>query len=132
MPAFFDTNVPVYVTSGDEAKARRAQDLIAQGGWISVQVLNEMTRVLRGKLGYSWTVTRAALTEVRSALEVIPVDIETHQLGLDLAERYRLAVFDAMIAAAALQSGCDTLYSEDMHSGLRIDGRLTLVNPFGA
>ena len=33
-----------------------------------------------------------------------------------------------MIAAAALDSGCDTLWSEDMHDGLVIDGRLTVVN----
>jgi predicted nucleic acid-binding protein len=35
-----------------------------------------------------------------------------------------------MIAAAALGAGCDRLWSENMHDGLGIDGRLTVVNPF--
>ncbi len=47
-----------------------------------------------------------------------------------LAERYCLSVYDAMIAAAALTAECDTLYSEDMHDGLVIDGRVRIVNPF--
>ncbi len=48
------------------------------------------------------------------------------------AERYGLAVYDAMIAAAALLADCDTLLSEDMQDGLVIDGRLRVVDPFAA
>jgi predicted nucleic acid-binding protein len=35
-----------------------------------------------------------------------------------------------MIIAAALQAGCETLYSEDMHHRQMIDKRLQIVNPF--
>jgi predicted nucleic acid-binding protein len=37
-----------------------------------------------------------------------------------------------MIVAAALHADCDTLWSEDMHDGLVIDGRLRVLNPFRA
>jgi predicted nucleic acid-binding protein len=49
-----------------------------------------------------------------------------------LAERYRLSLYDAMIAAAALLAGCATLWSEDMQHGMTLDGRLRVVDPFRA
>ena len=53
-----------------------------------------------------------------------------HEDGLRIARRHRLGVFDALLVAAALRSGCDTLWSEDMHHGLVVDGRLRVANPF--
>ena len=42
---FFDTNVLLYLLSADAAKADRAEELLAIGGTISVQVLNEFADV---------------------------------------------------------------------------------------
>ena len=47
-----------------------------------------------------------------------------------MAERFRLSVYDGLIVAAALETGCDVLYSEDMHHGLVVDRRLRIENPF--
>lgn len=47
-----------------------------------------------------------------------------------LAQRYSLSWFDALIVAAALECGCDTLYSEDLRTGQLFDGTLRVVNPF--
>lgn len=58
------------------------------------------------------------------------LSVETHETGILLAERYSLSVYDAMIAAAALQANCETLWSEDMQNGALIEGRLRIVNPF--
>jgi predicted nucleic acid-binding protein len=58
------------------------------------------------------------------------MSIEIHDAGIHLAERYRLSVYDAMIAAAALLAECETLFSEDLQNGLVINGRLRVVNPF--
>lgn len=58
------------------------------------------------------------------------LDEALHKDGLRLARRYRLSVYDGMIVAAALTANCDILYSEDMHHGLIVDGRLQIVNPF--
>jgi predicted nucleic acid-binding protein len=129
---FFDANVLVRVASGDSAKAERAEELILKGGIISVQVLNEAANVARRKMGLSWPETEAFLSTMRGLLSVQSVTIETHETGLALAERYGLSIYDAMIAASALEADCDTLWSEDMQDGMLIDGRLRLANPFRA
>ncbi|MDR3467639.1 MAG: PIN domain-containing protein [Xanthobacteraceae bacterium] len=131
MPAsFFDTNVLVYVASGDPAKANRAEAAIAAGGAISVQVLNELANVARRKMQMSWDDTHALLTTLRGLLTVHPLTIETHETGLELAERYGFSTYDAMIAASALHAGCDTLWSEDMQHGIVLGEGLRIVDPF--
>ncbi|MBV8167423.1 MAG: PIN domain-containing protein [Alphaproteobacteria bacterium] len=133
MPAsFFDTNVLVYLASGDDEKADRAEEVVAAGGAISVQVLNELANVARRKMQMSWADTHALLSTLRSLLTVHPLTIETHETGLGLAERYGLSTYDAMIAAAALHAGCDTLWSEDMQDGMTIEDALSITNPFAA
>jgi predicted nucleic acid-binding protein len=127
---FFDSNVLLYVASGDPAKADRAERLIGDGGTISVQVLNEIANVARRKMGMSWTETRAFLSLVRSLLPVQPLTINVHETGLVLAERYGLSIYDAMIAASALHADCDTLWSEDMQDGMALGDRIRIVNPF--
>lgn len=131
MPAnFFDTNVLVYLASGDPVKADQAERVIGAGGAISVQVLNEVANVARRKMQLSWTETHAFLNMVRNVLTIHALTVETHEIGLRLAEKYRLSIYDAMIAASALQAGCDTLWSEDMKHGLAVDGILRILNPF--
>ena len=130
--SFIDTNVLVYLASGDPAKADRAEQIAAAGGTISVQVLNELANVLRRKMGLSWTETRTFLSTMRALLAVEPMTADGHDLGLAIAERYGLSIYDAMIAASALQADCDTLWSEDMHDGLVIENQLRIANPFRA
>lgn len=131
MPAsFFDTNVLVYLASGDAARADRAEETIAGGGSISVQVLNELANVARRKLQMSWDETHALLDTLRGLLTVHPNTIETREAGLRIAERYGLSLYDAMIAASALDAGCDTLWSDDMQHGMTLDGSLRIANPF--
>jgi predicted nucleic acid-binding protein len=129
---FFDTNVLIYLASQDAAKADRAEAVISDGGAISVQVLNELANVARRKMKMSWQDTHAFLSLLRGLLNVHPLAVETHETGLALAERYNLAIYDAMIAASALAADCDRLWSEDMQDGMVIDGRLRIVDPFRA
>ena len=128
--SFFDTSILVYIASGDTAKADRAEAVIAAGGAISVQVLNELTNVARRKMHLSWADTHALLTLMRGLLTVHPVTIRTHETGLELAERYGFSTYDAMIAASALDAGCDTLWSEDLQHGMVLSEGLRIVNPF--
>jgi predicted nucleic acid-binding protein len=128
--SFVDTNVLVYLASGDPAKADRAEQIAAAGGTISVQVLNELANVARRKMGLSWPETHAFLSAVRALLQVEPMTAEVHDLGLAAAERYRLPIYDAMIVASALQADCDTLWTEDMQDGQVIENRLRIANPF--
>ena len=128
--SFFDTNILVYIASGDATKADRAEAAIATGGAISVQVLNELTSVARRKMQMAWSDTHALLSMLRDLLTVHPLTVEIHETGLGLAERYRFSIYDAMIAAAALHAGCDTLWSEDMQHGMTLDEGLRIVDPF--
>ncbi len=131
MPAsFFDSNVLLYIASGDSDKADKAEKVLAQGGSISVQVLNEIANVARRKMRLGWSETHEFLSLVRGLLIVHPVTVETHEDGLALAERYGLSTYDAMIASAAMRAECETLWSEDMQHGMLLDGRLRVVDPF--
>jgi predicted nucleic acid-binding protein len=126
---FFDTNVILYLLSEEAAKANRAEEILASGGIISVQVLNEFAAVASRKLAMEFGEIREVLATVRAVCTIKPVDIETHELGLDLAQRHRFSIYDALIVAAALRAGCKILYTEDLRHNQRIEG-MTIRNPF--
>lgn len=127
---FVDTNVLLYLLSDDAAKAERAEALLSSRIVISVQVLNEFANVARRKLGLPWPEVEQALIDIRRFASVQPLVLDTHERGLALAKRYQLSVYDAMIAAAALEAGCTTLASEDFSNGQRFENSLTIRNPF--
>ena len=128
--SFFDSNVLLYAVSADSAKADRAEELIEVGGTISTQVLNEVVNVARRKMRLSWPETHGLLSMIRDVLAVEPLTIAVHATGIELAERYNLSVFDAMIAASALHAGCDTLWSEDMQDEMLLADRIRIIDPF--
>ena len=127
--SFFDTNVLLYLLSKDAAKADRAEALLASSGVVSVQVLNEFASVASRKLAMTIAEIREILSTIRAACAVIPLDIETHDLGLDIAERHRFSIYDALIVAAAVRAGCAILYTEDLQQGQVIE-KLQIRNPF--
>lgn len=127
---FFDTNIVLYLLSGDNVKADRAEELLAIGGIISVQVLNEFTSVALKKLRMSWPEIRDVLAQVRAVCPVEGLSLDTHDRAVQVAERYGLSFYDALIVAAALIAGCSTLYSEDLQDGQVIERQLTISNPF--
>jgi len=130
--SFFDTNIVLYLAAADPTKADRAEALLGQGGTISVQVLNEATHVLRGKLAFSWPETLDFLNLIRGLVTIEPVTLQTHETALAMAQRYQISIYDALIAAAALHADCDTLLSEDMQHNLLLAGHLRIRNPFRA
>jgi predicted nucleic acid-binding protein len=129
--AFFDTNVLVYAFGQDDQRTPTADALLASGGVVSVQVLNELASVARRKLQMSWPDITTALESVKALCpSPIPITIETHDDALRLAVRHGFHIYDALIVAAALEGECDILYSEDLQARQVIDGRLTIRNPF--
>jgi len=128
--AFFDTNVLVYAFANDDAKRARAQQILAVGGVISVQVLNEFANVLSGKQRQDWPRIEAALVVVEAWFRSIrPLTLDTHRAALAFARDDGIGIYDALIVAAALEAECVTLFSEDMQHGRRF-GDLEVVNPF--
>jgi predicted nucleic acid-binding protein len=126
---FVDSNIVLYLLSGDAAKADRAQSLLEAGAVISVQVLNEVTSVCLRKLKMPWQEVDALLLAVKAACDVVPLTVASHEKAVELAKRFQLSFYDAHIVACALISGAPLLLTEDMHAGLLIDG-LALQNPF--
>lgn len=129
--AFFDSNVLIYSVTANDARQPVARTLVTGGGVISVQSLNEFVNVARRKLKMPWDDVLMAEDLILASCEPpLTLTFGLHQRGVGLAERYKLALYDAMIVSAALTAGCDILYSEDMHEGFVIDGTLTVRNPF--
>ncbi|HWZ66650.1 MAG TPA: PIN domain-containing protein [Stellaceae bacterium] len=127
---FLDSNVLVYGFTSDP-RAHKAQELLARGCTAGVQGLNEFVNVARRKLGMTWVEVRDALAAIRTLCPtILPIDIDTHTDALQIAERYRLSIFDALMVTAALRVDCRILWSEDMHDGLIVEGRLRVANPF--
>ncbi|MDD4916021.1 MAG: PIN domain-containing protein [Methylococcales bacterium] len=79
--------------------------------------INEFASVASRKLGMSYAEIREYLVTLRAICDVRPLTVETHLLGLDMAERYGFSFYDSVIVSSALLSDCTTLYSEDMQHG---------------
>jgi len=127
--AFLDTNILVYAQQTGP-KATVAQDLLAKGGSIGEQVLNELASVLRKKLVRSWYDVELVLDDIDKALDpALPLTAKTNRAALSLAGQHGLSFYDALIVASAIEADCDTLFSEDLRHGRRF-GSLVVVNPF--
>ena len=84
MRPFVDTNVLLYLISADEAKAARAEAVLAAGVVISVQVLNEFANVARRKHGLSWDELPSVLADLAALADVRDLTLATHQRGVAL------------------------------------------------
>ncbi len=129
--AFLDSNVLIYSMVSGDSRRKRAQQLVAQGGVISVQVLNEFVAVARRKLRMPWENVIEALDAVRMLFpSPVSITLDTHEAALKIAQQYGFGIYDAQIVSSAIEANCSTLYSEDMQDGQVIDERLTIRNPF--
>ena len=97
---------------------------------VSTQVLIELRAVLTRKLkpAPSSQDTRAAL-EALARFEVVPTNASLVLDAHELSRIERLSWFDALIVEAAIRSGCERLYSEELGQG-RVFGALRVSNPF--
>lgn len=129
--AFFDTNVFVYAIVQDDPRSSRAEELIVEGGTVSMQVLYEFAAVVRRKAKMPWDEIRFAMENIKALCpDPLAITIDTHREAVAIAERYGYRIYDALIAASALEARCTILYSEDMQDGQVIDRKLTIQNPF--
>jgi predicted nucleic acid-binding protein len=92
-------------------------------------VLNEAASVCRRKLKLPWSEVHELLDAVKACCEVVTLSLATHESALQLAERYQLPLYDALICASAQAVGAEVLYTEDLHDGLKL-GHLQVRNPF--
>jgi predicted nucleic acid-binding protein len=134
---FIDTNVFVYLFDETNDRKRTIADRIVKTALetrtarISHQVVQETLNVVTRKLPSPMTAENAQrfLVQVLAPLWQIMPNIALYRRGLDVQARYGFSFYDSLIIAAALESGCTRLYSEDLQHGQQIEG-LIIENPF--
>lgn len=134
---FVDANVLVYAHDADAgAKHDVAKEALAEiwaerCGVLSTQVLEEfysaVTRKISRRLRHG-----DALEALRAyaAWDVQVISVATVLEAARLAERHRLALWDGLIVAAAVEAGAETILTEDFQDGARIAG-VAVRSPFG-
>ncbi|MBI3372552.1 MAG: PIN domain-containing protein [Betaproteobacteria bacterium] len=136
MKYFFDTNVLVYLFDADSPdKRKRARALFqAHSGagdiLLSTQVLQEFYVTVTRKLARPLDVAAAAeVVENFAELPMVNIDGKLILSAIHRSRGSQLSFWDALVVQAAIEGHASTLYSEDMHHGLILDG-LKVVNPF--
>ncbi len=129
---FADTNIVVYALDNDVQRRAKALDILRLRPVISTQVVNEFLNVLTGKQRIPRDVAHRYARILLRRCEVVAVTPAMVETAMRVGERYQCNHWDALIIAAALQSGCDTLYSEDLQDGQVFVGQLTVRNPFAS
>ena len=134
---FIDTNVFVYAhdksnpVKFEAAKALILAQVSKNQAVISFQVIQEFCNVMLKE-----SEKKLSIKDAKRVVRELLLPLVAHNLSgshientLDLFDKYSLSFYDAAIVGAALDTGCDTIYSEDMQNGADYDG-VTVVNPF--
>src|ERR1043166_8858893 len=132
--SFLDTNVLLYAEDiRSPEKRERAQNLIDQisrseNAVLSLQVLQEYFAAATRKLGLSTDFVEKRIQQY-AGWQVVTLKADDLLAAITLPRHFQFSIWDALIVHAALISGCEFLYSEDLQHGQRI-GNLQIVNPF--
>lgn len=126
-----DTNIVLYaLNDADPAKKRTAVDIVRRYPVLSSQSFTEVINVCRRK----WKYDKSKQIDVGEFLlansRLIPTSEGVIRSAHHLIASYDFQYFDSLIIAAALQTGCNILYSEDMHHQLLVEKQLRIINPF--
>jgi predicted nucleic acid-binding protein len=134
MRVALDTNILVYAegVNGSERKQRACvvlAELAEDDIVIPVQALGELFAVLTRKAGFTALAARDAVMAWQDAYDAVATSPAILVDAMELVADHRLSFWDAIMLAAAAQSGCRLLFSEDMHDGFTWRG-VTVRNPF--
>jgi predicted nucleic acid-binding protein len=127
---FIDTNIVIYALGPYSEKTDRAASLFVPQPTISTQVLSETANVALKKLAMPMPDARKLLIALESLCRVETITSACLHRAFNIVERYGFSWYDSLIAASALEAGCDTLYTEDMQHGQMLEEKLTVTNPF--
>jgi predicted nucleic acid-binding protein len=136
---FLDTNILVYTfdltAPGKRGKATAlvSEALVSGKGCISLQVAQEFLNVSQRKFAVPMTAAEASrhLKAVLAPLCAVFPSFKLLEDALGLQTQLKYSFTDSLIVAAALEAGCETLFSEDLQHGQQV-GRLRIANPFAA
>jgi len=134
---FLDTNIFAYMFDlTAPSKAQASERLIRMGirtrkGVISYQVVQEFfslafrkfPRIMPAGEAYTYFIS-----PLRPLLKV-PFSQALLFQAISLREKHSVPWYDSLILAAAIESECKILYSEDFQHGRKVEG-VKIVNPF--
>jgi len=133
---FVDSNLWIYLfTSDDVSKNELARNFIADNTAkgnifvISYQVINEVGVVLKKKKNFN---EDKILFVIDTMLDLCVIQDFSREIIIKasiLRDKMLVSYWDSIILAAAIESGCQSLISEDLQNGLKIQG-LTILNIF--
>jgi len=126
-----DTNILIYSHfRNDEHKREIAHELLTCCPIVSTQVVSEYLNVMKRLLSIPKIELLELCAQWMNECHIQIVEKSTVDIAKKIIQRHDFQLFDAIIIAAALESGCKTLYSEDMQHNMKIDRQLTIINPF--
>jgi predicted nucleic acid-binding protein len=133
---FVDSNILIYAHDADawprrQIAADQLTELWESGtGLLSTQVLQEFYVNVTRKIGSPLTASAAREVVRDYAVWIEPaITAATIARASEIGEVWQLSFWDAMILAAAEQSGAERLLTEDLNAGQKIAG-IEIVNPF--
>jgi predicted nucleic acid-binding protein len=130
---FLDSNILIYCyTNTEPEKQQKAFQVIDNNAqiFVSTQVLQEFCNVAHKKFSPKDVDLETALSEIESIVSIHDNNIDTVRKANAIKNKYGYSFYDSLIISSALESGCNTLYSEDMQHGQTIEKKLKIVNPF--
>jgi predicted nucleic acid-binding protein len=104
--------------------------LIADGPVISSQVISEYLNVCFKRLKMSKVDALDALMSWLPFCNVGTYNKDIYTKAEFLIKKYQFQLFHSIVVASALEAGCSTLFSEDMHHNLLVEKELRITNPF--
>lgn len=133
---FVDTNILIYAHDRSAGqKHSRARNLLRElwqsgDGCLSIQVLQEFFVNVTRKVARPLAPEAAAqIIADLSVWRVHRPGVEDILDAIRLQGRYQISFWDAMVVASAIQSGCQTIWSEDLNSG-QVYEDVTVLSPF--
>lgn len=133
---FVDTNVLIYAYDTDAGdRHERAMSALSAlwasgSGAISTQVLQEFYVNVTRKIPHPLEPAEArAIIATYQAWPVESPDVDDVLAASDLAERYQLSFWDALIVRGAVKAGAAHILSEDFGTGRTFEG-IAITNPF--
>ena len=132
---FIDTNIIVYAHMINDPKKHETALALLKNSltgvrlWISTQILSEFYSAMsKNKYGHIEIVE--LMSEMTRNINVLPVMLSTVETALQIKGVYQFSYWDSLMLAAALESKCEVVYTEDLQHKQVIEGKLAIVNPF--
>jgi predicted nucleic acid-binding protein len=128
---FIDTNIFLYAFSTkDLLKQTIAKEIVLLPYHISSQVINESCSNFIKKLHFDENMLASFIGSAYSRYHIVNFSESLFLTGSNIRLKYKYSYYDSLIIAAALESKCTILYSEDMQHKQIIENNLQIINPF--